>query len=124
MVSKFHLPVERQLSTAERTLLEWLLAHGGPDASKYKSQIDSLRVVSRCGCGCPTVDFALHSGHKMGASEVVAEAGGQSPEGVSVGVILHARDGELSELEIYSTQGEDVAFHLPLPESLEPYEVN
>jgi hypothetical protein len=54
----------------------------------------------------------------------VAEAGGQSPEGVSVGVILHARDGELSELEIYSTQGEDVAFNLPLPESLESYEVN
>jgi hypothetical protein len=49
----------------------------------------------------------------------VAEAGGKSPEGVFVGVILHAREGELSELEVYSTQGLDTSFTLPVPDSLE-----
>jgi hypothetical protein len=119
--------VRKSLSQEERILLEWLLVHPSSDVllsdvPKYKSQIDSLHVVAKCGCGCPTVDFALHSGQKRGASEIVAEAGGKSPEGVSVGVILHAREGEISELEVYSTQGSDVSFSLPVPDSLEPYE--
>lgn len=122
MAVKGHIPVERNFSNAERTLLEWLLVHGGSDASKYQSQIENLRVVARCGCGCPTVDFALESGRKLGASHIVAEAGGKSPEGISVGVILHAREGELSELEVYSNQGLDVPFNLPRPESLEAYD--
>jgi hypothetical protein len=127
MQGKGHIPVDRSLSQGERILLEWLLAHSSSDVvrsdvSKYKSQIDSLHVVANCGCGCPTVDFALQAGQKYGASEIVAEAGGKSPEGISVGVILHVRDGELSELEVYSTQGLDVPFSLPLPESLEHYD--
>jgi hypothetical protein len=52
----------------------------------------------------------------------VAEAGGKSPEGVFVGVILHAREGELSELEVYSTQGLETWFTLPAPDCLEHYE--
>ena len=82
----------------------------------------SLRVAAKCGCGCPTVDFALETGRKLGSSDIVAEAGGKSSEGVSVGVILHAREGELSELEVYSTQGVNVPFSLPLLDSLEAYE--
>jgi hypothetical protein len=125
--AKGHIRVERSLSQDERILLEWLLAHSSSDVlpsdiPKYKSQIASLHVVAKCGCGCPTVDFTLHSGQKRGASDIVAEAGGKSPEGVSVGVILHAREGEISELEVYSTQGSDVSFSLPIPDSLEPYE--
>lgn len=121
MESKGHIPVERKLSSRERTLLQWLLMHGSSDASKYMSQIDCLRIVSKCGCGCPTVDFALQSGRKVGGSDIVAEAGGKSPEGISVGVILHVRDDELSELEVYSTEGLDVPFSLPTPDSLEAF---
>jgi hypothetical protein len=118
-----HTPVERrQLSEAEHKLVEWLLAHGGPGAAKYKTQVTNLNVVSMCGCGCPTIDFALQSGRKVGASEIVSEAGGTTPEGVSVGIILHAREGELSELEVYSTSGLDVSFSLPHPELLEAYD--
>lgn len=121
MKSKGHISVERNLSSGERTLLQWLLMHGSSDASKYMSQIDSLRVVSKCGCGCPTVDFALQSGRKVGGSDIAAEAGGKSPEGISVGVILLVRDDELSELEVYSTEGWDVPFSLPTPDSLEAF---
>jgi len=32
---------------------------------------------------------------------ILAEAGGVSPEGISFGVILHGREGLLSELEVY-----------------------
>jgi len=127
MSAKGHIPVERTLSQDERILLEWLLARPSSDmtdseVSKYKSQVAKLRVVAKCSCGCPTVDFALGSDRKNGASDIVAEAGGKSPEGVAVGVILHARDGELSELEIYSAQGLDTPFKLPIPDSLDHYE--
>jgi hypothetical protein len=118
MAAKGRISINRTLSQAERTLLEWLLMNGAPDAALYASQIDSIRVVSGCGCGCPTVDFALHSGRRVGASHIVAEATGESPEGISVDVILHAREGELSELEVYSREGLDVPFNLPGPESL------
>ena len=119
--------MERMLSQNERVLLEWLLSQPssdvpGPEVSNYKSQIDKLRVVAKCGCGCPTVDFALQSDRKLGASQIIAEAGGKSPEGISVGVILHAREGEISELEVYSTQGLDTSFTLPIPDSLEHYD--
>jgi len=88
---------ERTLSNSERILLEWLLARPSSDVSRsdvstYKSQVAKLRVVAKCGCGCPCVNFALGSVRKLGASEIVAEAGGKSPEGVFVGVILHARE--------------------------------
>jgi hypothetical protein len=127
MPSTLHIPVERSLSQNERILLEWLLAHpsqdlAGPDLSKYRSQVDNVHVVAKCGCGCPTVDLALQSGRKYGASKILAEAGGRSPEGISIAVTLHAREGELSELEVYSTEELDVPFSLPLPDSLEPYE--
>jgi len=127
MPTKGHVPVERPLLQNERILLEWLLARPSSDVSesdvsKYKSQVAELRVVAKCGCGCPTVDFALGPNRKTGASEIVAEAGGKSTGSVPVGVILHAREGELSELEVYSTQGLDISFTLPLPDSLEHYD--
>jgi hypothetical protein len=97
MPAKGHIPVERTLSNSERILLEWLLARPSSDVSRsdvstYKSRVAKLRVVAKCGCGCPCVNFALGSVRKLGASEIVAEAGGKSPEGVFVGVILHARE--------------------------------
>jgi hypothetical protein len=59
-------------------------------------------VVGRCTCGCPTIDLALSSdSHKKAASKIVADFEGATPEGLHVGVILHVREGEISELEVY-----------------------
>src|SRR5204862_2428696 len=88
--------------------------------SQYKSQIPKLRVVSRCGCGCPTVDFAIGLGCKKGYSQIVADMEGTSPEGVRVGVIVHIRQDEISEMEIYSITGKSKGFSLPKPTSLVP----
>jgi len=120
MNDKLHVPDERSLSQDEIILLEWLLAHGRSDALQYTPQIPKLRVVSRCGCGCPTIDFAMGTTRKDGPSHVIADAEGNSPEGVLVGVIVHVREEEISELEIYSVTGEK-RFSLPKPESLVPW---
>jgi hypothetical protein len=118
MNDQLHVPDERSLSQEEISLLEWLLGHQRSDMSQYKAQIPKLRVVSRCACGCPTIDFAMGTTRKDGASHIIADAEGSSPEGVRVGVIVHVREGEISELEVYSVTGEKNAFSLPQPESL------
>jgi hypothetical protein len=117
MKDQLHIPDERPLSQEEISLLKWLLSHGGSNASQYEKQISDLRVVSRCGCGCPTVDFALGTGRKDGPSNIIADAEGTSSEGVRVGVIVHVRETEISELEVFSLSGEKNV-SLPRLESL------
>ena len=51
--------LDRPASQQEREIVRWLLEHGDPQHLPLVSQIDALRVVSKCTCGCPTVDFAL-----------------------------------------------------------------
>jgi len=117
--NKYTIPVNRLLSVAERALIEWLLNNGISEATTYKIQLPNVHVVSTCSCGCPTVDLA--SGDKAerttGPSQILADAEGFSPEGVPVNVILHARENELSELEVIATDGTK-SFSLPSPEKL------
>ena len=78
-----------------------------------------MRVVARCTCGCPTLDVAV--GEKkfrtVGVSTILADAVGHSPEGVPVDVILHARENEISELEVVSHDATKI-FSMPTPEML------
>jgi hypothetical protein len=116
----YRLADERPLSKEERTLLEWLVAHGMPNAGRYASQIPHVTVVSRCKCGCPTIDLAVDGIQKLGASELIADFEGRSPEGIYVGVILHAREGQLAELEVYPIDEVKGPFTLPSPSTLLP----
>jgi hypothetical protein len=116
----FEIPVNRPLSLEERRLLEWLLAHGNEGAQDYVSQLDQLSVVAHCGCGCPTINLGFGGAKKrtMGPSHILADFVGIAPENVTVGIILHAREGKLSELEIYSIDETEEPFHLPAIETL------
>jgi hypothetical protein len=80
----------------------------------------SVAVVARCTCGCPTLDLAVRgrTSRTVGVSTILADALGQSPEGVPVNVILHAREGEISELKVISMDATEV-FSMPKPEMLE-----
>jgi len=111
----------RPLTPDERGLLEWLLNHGTPDAAAYSPQVAVVSVVSRCGCGCPTIDLAVggRSASLGSPSTILADAMGVTREGVRVGVILHGREGLISELEVYSVAGHEGAFSLPRTEDLE-----
>jgi hypothetical protein len=104
----------RILSLAEKELIKWLISHGTPEARDYVLQIEKLQVVRRCSCGCPTVDFYA----SQGASKILADFYGVTPENVEVGVILHARDGRIAELEIYPLYEQEAAFGLPKIDTL------
>jgi hypothetical protein len=104
-------------------LLEWLLKRGTREAAKYLDQLPNVTVVSRCGCGCPTIDLAVEgdAAPLSSPTTVLADAQGVSPEGVEVGLILHSRRGMISELEIYSLAGDDRRFSLPRIDDLESF---
>ena len=108
----------RPLAAAERDLLAHILGRSG-DAAGLLAQLDTARVVGRCECGCPTVDLAVGEPFAPDAppSQLVADAAGRSPEGVDVEVLVFARDGRLSCLEVYAPAGE-AAFSLPTPEGI------
>jgi hypothetical protein len=116
-------PERRPLTEEERKLLEWLLTNGSPDAKSYLSRLANMNVVGKCTCGCPTIDLALgdREQRKTAPSTILAGFVGKSPEGVEVGVIVHAREGEISELEVYALPDWKQPFNLPSVESLKQF---
>jgi hypothetical protein len=120
MSDSFVIPEHRKLTGEERRLLEWLLANSRTDTAPFATQVPHTKVVARCKCGCPTLDLAVgeKSSRTVGVSTILADAYGHSPEGVPVNLILHAREGELSELEVISMDDTDI-FGMPTPETLQ-----
>jgi hypothetical protein len=113
---------DRPLSEEERKLLVWLIEHGTSEAHQFIGQIEEVRVVGRCGCGCPTVDLGIHGAKRrtVGPSQILADFMGKTPDGFEVGVLVHARGGTLSELEIYNLGEHEGAFSLPTIGTLKP----
>jgi hypothetical protein len=109
--------VRRPATVEERELVDWLLRNAATttEASSFLDQVTDLTVVGRCGC--PSVDFKV--GGQDSIASIVADAEGTSPEGVAVGVMLWAKEGRLSGLEVYDFAG-DEQFGLPCPEMLRP----
>jgi hypothetical protein len=118
------MPVQesRDLTEKERVLLARLLAHGTPESNSFAGQLPLVRVSSRCGCGCPTIGLAVggRAASPCSATVILSEAGGVSPEGISFGIILHGREGLISELEFYPVDGEGV-FSVPDLDRIEFY---
>ncbi len=110
----------RPLREDERALLEWLLRHGSPSAERYLDQLDKVTVVSRCSCGCPTIDLAVDgkTAPMSAGSDILADFEARSPEGGLIGILLHVRNGLLSELEVYSISGEQQPASLPRTEDI------
>lgn len=122
MADQYHRPVSRPLTQQEAALLRWMLDNCGPDALAYMDQIDRLRVVSECTCGCPTIDLALDEQPvaTTGGSSIIADAEGESPEGFRVNVIVHVRDDVICELEVAAFDNTG-PFALPQPSDLRAF---
>ena len=88
----------RDLNQKEIALMEWLLIETGH--SELMAQIERTRVVSKCSCGCPTIDLKVDGINETPLS-LHLSAIGSSPEGIQVEVLLHVRKGMLFCLEAY-----------------------
>jgi hypothetical protein len=120
MLDDFIIPDHRELSGEERRLLEWLITNSPTDTTAFAAQLPQTKVVAHCKCGCPTLDLAFgeKTSRTVGPSTILADAYGHSPAGVPVNVTVHAREGEMSELEVISMDGTEV-FGMPTPETLQ-----
>jgi hypothetical protein len=107
----------RPLTADEHDLIEAMLGAVRSGVGRYIGQLESAKVVGGCGCGCPSIDLSTASGVADKSPTPVILADAESPEGVSVGVILWARGGCLSGLEVHPWDGSDV-IRLPHPETL------
>ena len=107
----------RDLTVDEHDLIEALLGAVRSGVNRYIGQLESLQVVGGCRCGCPSIDLemALTDDEGMPTPLILADA--ESPEGVQVGVILWARRGHLSALEVHPWDGSE-KIRLPRPETL------
>jgi hypothetical protein len=114
-------PEKRAITKHESELIRWLLAHGDPGVAQFASQVDGLRVVAKCNCGCPTIYFELKGHFELRKGERVISDHLATVEEQKVGVMLFELDGGLSSLEVYSLAGTDNPFPLPAVESLHSY---
>jgi hypothetical protein len=114
------IPDQRPLTEAERGLARWMLEHGSPEAAAYLSQLDQAHVVSRCPCGCASIDFEVAGlPAPSGGLRILGDYlfGGEAD---LAGAFIFARAGVLAGIEVYGLAVEAPRM-LPHPESLRPY---
>lgn len=92
----------RNISDAEAAVIERALEIAATDerGRELISLVRSLQIVSRCQCGCASVDFCVTEPDQV--AEIVADAVGKSPSGEDLGLIVWTQGGKLSSLEVYS----------------------
>jgi hypothetical protein len=97
----YTVPEDRSISAAEAAIVAWLLAHGAesPRYTPLAGSASSLRVVGRCACGCPSIDF-VPAGQGIGFQSI-ANGYAKTPDGRLVGAILWGSETVVSGLEFY-----------------------
>ncbi len=99
---------KRELSEEEKDILKHVLS--GSALRPYADQVDSLKIVARCGCGkCPTVLFgqSFEDGPVSSGQDLI-QYQGVNLDGEVVGVTVMEASGRLTELEASSFSGGDV----------------
>ncbi len=88
----------RLLSEQESSVVRWLLEHAaiGNGRTYRVADVDALRVVGGCGCGCSSLTF-----EPDGPSERIADAIAEYSDGAQAGLLLWGVDGRVSSLEVY-----------------------
>jgi len=80
---------------------------------------ESLNVVSRCACGCASVDFTFLGAGEI--AELLADAIGDTSSGEEVGVLVFGVNGRIIGLEIvgYSDSPADLPVASTVRRSIE-----
>jgi hypothetical protein len=115
------IPESRELTSEERSLVRWLLDHAPADATSYFAQIDMIRVHSRCGCGCASLNFAIgdRGWPQEGAMKVVSDQDWIAVTGIQCGIFLFDHFGTLAGIDVHSLDGRVIPDRLPTIGELE-----
>jgi hypothetical protein len=116
----------RPLTAEELEVLRWVLEHGGKAAQLFLPQLEGIRAVRWCDCGCPSIRLTIPpDGPKVDGKlgNIVCDFIGTTREDEKAGVLLFQRDGRLDLMEIYPLDaglyGDTPEYGLPTLESLE-----
>lgn len=115
---------DRPLTAEERSLVQWLLEHGNPDAAALLPQLAEAWVVSRCGCGCASINFAI-GGMAPPSSQgmhILSDYVWQTAEGATCGVFVFSVGGQLAGMEVVSLDGLSTGSSLPSIDQLLPFD--
>ncbi len=114
------IPEDRELTPTEYAITRWLLEHGKPEALQFIEQLEHARIVSRCPCGCASVDFEISGLPKgQGGMNILSDYlfGDESDP---KGIFVWECNGILAGIEVYGL-ATDAPKNLPSIESLRPY---
>ncbi len=112
----------RPLTEHERRLAQWMLEHGGSEASRFLPQLARAEATSwRCVCGCASFNFKVagESEAPAGVNILGDFVAGEGQE--SFGVFIFQSGGILSGVEVYGLAA-DAPQTLPEPERLRPFD--
>jgi hypothetical protein len=112
------IPEVRPLTDAERLLTRSMLERGGDRARPFLAQLELAYVASRCGCGCASINFAVHGmAVPTGGLNILADFVYDGPAG-RTGAFVFEQGGVLGGVEVYGLEG-DAPTVLPMPSELE-----
>ena len=116
------VPDVRPLTEPERRLVAWLLQHGSERSLPFLAQLPSTTVVSRCSCGCASIDFAVagRTPSPEGGIEILADFRWDNADGHLFGAFVFARHDLLAGLEVWSIDGQATPSILPTAAQLRP----
>ena len=113
--------VDQPISPEEITVIRVMLERAAvtADCARLLTELNALRVVYRCSCGCDSVDFQTFD-PKIPPMPI-ADGTGETPSGGSVGVIIWGSVDSVTGIEIYDEGAGDNDLRLPTPESIQPW---
>lgn len=116
------IPEVRPMSAAERELTQWMLKNrSAPDAERYLTQLDRAHVVSRCRCGCASLNFAVSGEPEpTGGLRILGDYVFGEKKTLS-GAFVFEKNGVLAGLEVYGLAG-DAPQTLPRSAELRPFD--
>jgi hypothetical protein len=97
-----------------------MLEHGESDAGEFLSQLDRAYVVSRCPCGCASIDFEVEG--QAPPTGGLRKLGDYlfGPDDQLAGVFIFECGGTLAGIEVWSASDHDAPRVLPTADMLWP----
>lgn len=89
-----------------------------PVTQSLLATVPGLEVVSRCECGCDTINFKGWG--QSGPPQILADGVAETPDGKAIGVIVFGTPNQITCLEVYSYDDEPA--RLPTVESIRAYD--
>lgn len=115
------IPGDRELTLEKSTLIQWMLENGSDCRIEFVPQLAKARVVSRCSCGCASINFAIDGKVAPAGNVHALDDFYYSQNENPCCAFVFERGGLLAGLEVYSLDGKCTPFDLPAASSLRWY---